>query len=195
MARSHGMSRTRLYNVWYSMVRRCHVPSDSAYENYGGRGISVCEEWRNDPVAFAAHIGEPPSPKHEIDRYPNNDGNYEPGNVRWATHSENNRNTRRTCFVEHEGKRVPLTTLCEQLGVPFRAVYCRVQGGTSLADALRLAGTKAKPTIRTFSADDVRQIRAMKAAGKSFGQLTKQFNCSVRAIQAIVYRETYKDVA
>ena len=82
-------------NIWRKMRRRCNNPDDTGYKNYGGRGISVCPQWE-EFSQFLIDVGPRPSPQHSLDRYPNNDGNYEPGNVRWATRSEQAQNTRRT---------------------------------------------------------------------------------------------------
>jgi len=90
---THGQSRTALYGTWNMMIQRCTNPHVERYPLYGGRGIKVCERWRNDFAAFAADMGPKPSPQHSIDRT-NNDGDYEPGNCRWATRSEQQRNTR-----------------------------------------------------------------------------------------------------
>lgn len=87
-------SRTVLYKTWAGMKRRCTNPNATGYENYGGRGIRVCDEWMHSFEAFAEHLGERPGPGYSIDRI-NNDGNYEPGNVRWATRAEQNRNKRK----------------------------------------------------------------------------------------------------
>ena len=72
------------------MLQRCNNPNNPAYHNYGGRGIKVCERWY-DFNNFLADVGERPHPDRSLDRYPNNDGHYEPGNVRWAT-AEQQRN-------------------------------------------------------------------------------------------------------
>lgn len=72
------------YLAWVSMKARCYNPGFIESANYMGRGITVCDEWRNDSKAFMAYMGEKPSPKHSLDRI-NNDGNYEPGNVKWST--------------------------------------------------------------------------------------------------------------
>lgn len=82
------------YRAWTLMNTRCYNPKCTRYKNWGGRGIQVCGEWRNDYRAFLAYVGRKPTQHHSLDRYPNNDGNYEPGNVRWATRSEQARNSR-----------------------------------------------------------------------------------------------------
>ena len=93
----HGHSRdyrhTPEYSCWDNLKRRCFNPQHHSYHNYGGRGISVCQEWNESFMAFFNHIGPRPTSKHTIDRI-NNDGNYEPGNVRWSTRSENLLNRR-----------------------------------------------------------------------------------------------------
>jgi hypothetical protein len=76
------------------MKARCYNPKDTKYPDYGGRGIVMCDEWRNSFEAFLADVGPRPAPGLSIDRI-DNDGNYEPGNVRWATHVVQQSNTRR----------------------------------------------------------------------------------------------------
>lgn len=87
-------TRTAEYRCWAHIKDRCFNPNDRAFHNYGGRGITVCARWRDGYENFLADVGRRPSPKHSIDRYPDNDGNYEPDNVRWATKSEQQRNRR-----------------------------------------------------------------------------------------------------
>ena len=94
--RKHGKRFTPEYNSWSHMRRRCNEPSNKNYDDYGGRGIKVCREWDSSFEAFFAAVGPKPSPQHSIDRYPDNDGHYEPGNVRWATKAEQANNKQRS---------------------------------------------------------------------------------------------------
>ena len=89
----HGWRNTPEYLVWQAMKARCHRKSHKAWDNYGGRGISVCEEWRQSFTSFIKCVGPRPSPEYSLDRI-DNDRNYEPGNVRWATRSEQAKNRR-----------------------------------------------------------------------------------------------------
>ena len=90
---THGLSAIPEYNIWRGMIGRCHCPTNTRWEYYGGRGISVCDEWRHDFSAFYRHIGPRPTKRHSVDRIDNNRG-YEPGNVRWATMAEQVKNQR-----------------------------------------------------------------------------------------------------
>jgi hypothetical protein len=92
--RTHGLSRSKLYFVWSSMLQRCANPGDPAYRNYGGRGITVCSLWRDSFEAFHEDMAPGWKPHLEIDRIDNNAG-YSKTNCRWTTRSENMRNTRR----------------------------------------------------------------------------------------------------
>lgn len=82
-----------LYIVWAQMIKRCERPGDRSYKYYGARGIRVCARWRNSFSAFLADVGDRPAPGMSLDRK-DNDGDYEPGNVRWATKSDQAKNRR-----------------------------------------------------------------------------------------------------
>lgn len=128
---THGMSRTHIFENWQDIRRRCFDPRRKAYKNYGGRGITVCNEWRNDFQAFfdyvskLDHFGEG---GYSIDRI-NNNGNYEPGNVRWATDTEQARNKRNTIFVEYNGEKIAVTEAAERSGVKAGTIRFRWRSG------------------------------------------------------------------
>lgn len=93
-------SRTTEYIAWTNMIRRCTSPKDIGYYRYGGRGIKVYDAWMNSFDTFLADVGMKPTPLHSLDRIDNN-GNYEPGNVRWATNAQQQSNRRDSS--EHVG--------------------------------------------------------------------------------------------
>jgi hypothetical protein len=93
--KSHGMSGTRVYRAWQAMKKRITSRTNKRHiRDYQQRGITICPQWFRSFEAFYTDLGDPPSPAHSLDRI-DNDGNYEPGNVRWATRSEQQHNKRK----------------------------------------------------------------------------------------------------
>ncbi len=140
--RSHGMSKgskgySPVYTVWVSMKQRCLNVSNPAYQDYGGRGITVCHEWRNSFQKFYADMGDVPFKGAQIDRI-DNEGDYEPGNCRWATSKENGRNRRCNHVVTYRGKTATLSEICEDLGVKATNVLGRMMLGHSLEESLAM---------------------------------------------------------
>jgi hypothetical protein len=132
---THGMSRTPTYDSWRAMIKRCDDPKSDQYANYGGRGIKVCERWRKFEN-FYSDMGEKPEGK-SLDRHPDYNGNYEPGNCRWATQTQQIRNKRNTTRVTYEGEELPLAELCERKGMKLRKVRHRLALGMSIERALQ----------------------------------------------------------
>jgi hypothetical protein len=111
----HGMYGTKVYETWNGIVDRTTRPSCHRYADYGAKGITIHPEWL-DFEAFYRDVGDPPSPRHSIDRIKNEKG-YEPGNVRWATKKEQAMNRRTTKFVEVNGQVMSLSDAAVVLGV------------------------------------------------------------------------------
>lgn len=122
----HGQSKTSIYNTWLAIVRRTTLTSDAAYPNYGGRGVTVCSRWRDSFESFRDDMGPRPSPQHTVDRIDNGKG-YEPGNCRWATRTEQNRNRRDNVKIEFMGKRLCIAEWEEKLGVPPNTIGRRIR--------------------------------------------------------------------
>lgn len=135
-----GGGRTKEYRAWFNMRARCFNPEHRQYGNYGGRGITVCDRWQ-DFANFLADVGPKPSPKHTLDRHPDNDGNYEPGNVRWATAKEQNRNQRRTRKVTYGSRTMCVAAWAELLGRRRNSLYRSMQR-LGEQEALRAAFAK-----------------------------------------------------
>lgn len=132
----HGMWNSPEYIAWAQMIQRCHNSRSNSFSNYGARGISVCDKWRESFIDFLADVGIRPTKNHSIDRYPDNDGNYEPGNVRWATRRQQQRNTRYSKRVIYNGKPSCITDLAERAGVNRSLVYSRLKQGWTIDRAL-----------------------------------------------------------
>lgn len=124
-----------LYSVWRSMIDRCTNPNSKPWLDYGGRGIIVCERWVASFPNFVADMGERP-PGMTLDRFPNNDGNYEPGNCRWATRREQQRNQRITRKIQIDGREYVAADLAERSGLKTDTIVKRARAGLSLAEVL-----------------------------------------------------------
>jgi hypothetical protein len=117
-----------LYSTWRNMLGRCNNPKDAGYRRYGGRGIKVCKRWTKSFAAFVKDMGPKPSPKHSIDRR-NNDGNYKPGNCRWATMKEQQRNRSDNVIITIDERSQPLSAWAEQFGLSRGTIDKRFELG------------------------------------------------------------------
>lgn len=132
----HGQTNTRLYHIWRTMKARCEDPNSHKYHAYGGRGITVCEEWLNSFESFydwATASGY--RDDLSIDRI-NNDGNYCPENCRWATAKEQANNTRRNRLLTYNGETHTVAEWAKIVGITKTALYHRLSRGWSVKEAL-----------------------------------------------------------
>lgn len=136
----HGRIKTRTYGIWAQMIQRTTNPNKDDYEYYGGRGIQVCDRWRDSFADFLADMGEAPDGM-TLERK-DNSGHYEPGNVVWATRKAQARNTRRTVNLTHNGETMCVEDWAERLGVKANTLIVRLRRGWSTADTL---GTGVRP--------------------------------------------------
>jgi len=122
---THGMSKTRLYREWAGIIYRCTNPKCSSWDRYGAKGVAVCKEWQTfeNFKKWALKTGY--KDYLTIDRIDSN-GDYEPGNCRWATVREQANNKRKTIWIEYDGKRMPLSYWAESIGINYHTLYDRL---------------------------------------------------------------------
>lgn len=128
------VARDRVYRIWASMIQRCVNPNSSGFHRYGGRGVRVCERWRNSFLAFEADMGPRPTPSHSVDRI-DNDGDYEPSNCRWASVREQSSNKSTNKLLTYRGRTMSVTEWASELGVSRDLIQRRLRLGWSVADA------------------------------------------------------------
>lgn len=140
----HGFTGTPEHNIWRGMLSRCYNLNSPQYEYYGGRGITVCEEWKEDYTAFFYAVGPRPSKNHSIERI-NTDGNYEPSNCKWATQKEQCRNRRNNVRYKHQGRNLTLSEWAEILNMKEITLRKRLEAGWPLDRAFSTENFKGKP--------------------------------------------------
>lgn len=133
--RKHGGAGTLTYARWKSMIQRCTNPAATNFKHYGGSGIVVCERWRTSFEAFLADMGECPNKASTLDRIKNDKG-YEPGNCRWATMAEQNRNRTHCVLLTHNGITQNITDWATTLGMRPQTLTERLRLGWSTERAL-----------------------------------------------------------
>lgn len=134
------------------MIERCESPKNPSYRSYGGRGIRVCSEWRKSFSAFFAHVGPKPARPSSLERKDVN-GNYEPGNVRWATPKEQARNRRDNIVLAFQGRSACISEWAEIVGVKPYIIRNRLRYGWSVESALTIPnrghiGKTKQPIVR-----------------------------------------------
>lgn len=144
------------YQVWSAMLGRCRNEKNRAFKNYGARGIIVCERWQRFEN-FLADMGLRPGPRHTLERN-NNDGNYEPGNCRWATYTEQARNRRSNVRIEFVGMTMTIADWAQALGLLFSTLSSRIGHGWSKVDVLTIIPCCRQKTAKRRSEEEVKRL-------------------------------------
>jgi len=124
------------YIAWLAMRARCYYAKNQVtYRNHGARGITVCDQWRHSFATFLRDMGPRPGPEYSLERKDNN-GNYEPGNCKWATRTEQRRNTRTNRLITFNGRTQPQSAWQEETGLMWDTIYTRLKRGWSVEKTL-----------------------------------------------------------
>lgn len=141
---THNLSQSRLYGIHQNMLDRCFRKNELAYRDYGGRGITVCEEWKNDFMSFYNWSMENGySDELTIDRIDNN-GNYEPSNCRWATKAQQARNTRKNVYFTYNGITKTISEWARDFGIPLTTFRRRIKQNRPLEEIISKERLKRK---------------------------------------------------
>lgn len=142
--RKHGLHETRLYRIWGAMKNRCNNPKQKEYQHYGGRGITVCDEWLHDFQAFYDWaMANGYKDGLTIDRIDNNKG-YSPDNCRWATYEEQSNNKNNTIYISYNNEKHTIKEWENITGIPSKVIYWRIKHKWNTAKAL----TTPKKTVK-----------------------------------------------
>lgn len=129
----HNLSRSLTYRAWANMLDRCKNPNNSHWNRYGGRGISVCDQWKSFDC-FLKDMGEKPD-RMSLDRIDNN-GNYDPSNCRWATKKEQVNNTSKNHLLSFNGRSQTIAQWSDEIGINYMTLTWRISNGWSIERAL-----------------------------------------------------------
>ena len=133
---SHHKTETAEYRIWRHIKSRCLNPNVWNYHNYGGRGITICERWKNSFENFYEDMGPRPSKSHSLDRYPDKNGDYEPGNCRWATLIEQANNCRSNHIIKYKNNEGTIAQIARKLNLKASLISSRLKKGWSIEDAI-----------------------------------------------------------
>lgn len=163
----HGKRGTSEYWAWVSMKKRCSATSGKYWKYYGSKGVHVCPEWLDDYEAFLAYVGPRPTSKHSLDRIDGN-GNYEPGNVRWATPTVQHRNQSNRHWLSYMGVTLLPKQWSEIVGFRVHTLYTRIREKWSTEAILT---TPVQPPHSTY-ATSAEIIEAISRYATESGSVT-----------------------
>jgi len=187
--KTHGLGKAPEYAIWNGMKQRCYNPNVQSYPRYGGAGVTICDEWREDFTAFYRDMGPRPSPQHSIERRDNSKG-YEPSNCHWATLDEQANNKRRT--IKIGGKTV--AEIARETGLAKTTIRGRiVQGNADRVESATFLRRRDADTLNKGSSNgqaklseaDVLAILASRASGMQMKDIAPLYGISKSLVSAI----------
>ena len=178
---AYPKSADNRYNVWVKMKDRCLNAKSDSYEDYGGRGISVCKRWQSSFEAFAADMGYRPSEKYSIERL-DNDGDYSPTNCVWADKTSQQLNKRTTTYLWVDGEKIKLPDAAARFGVSMQTVQKRRRAGWSDKQSL---GIDSRPSR---GCDDRLKYSHKSSSALFIDRTGEQFGCYV--LKAVAEKST-----
>jgi hypothetical protein len=131
----HGLHKSSEYAIWHAIKQRCYNKDADHYEDYGGRGIQMCDRWLESFMNFYEDMGPRPNKSLSIDRL-DNSGNYEKSNCEWRTKKEQSNNTRRNHILEHNGEKKTISEWARYLNISKRTILARLRYGWSIERTL-----------------------------------------------------------
>lgn len=183
--RTHGGTKTRLYNIWASMKERCLNPNVPGYKNYGGRGITICDEWRNGFEIFQKWALENGYKDTLSLERVQNDGPYSPANCRWATRKEQANNTRKNRKWMHNGEEKTVPQLSRESGLAQGTIRSRLAKGWSVERAiapLKFESPKKKSV-------DIAKLKVLQESGLTVNEI-----CQKLGVSAPTYYRTLEEL-
>lgn len=182
----HGQTYSLAYKSWESMKQRCTNPKSSDYKRYGAIGIKICERWLNFDN-FYADMGDR-APSTSLDRFPNKNGNYEPGNCRWATAGEQQRNISSNLYLTYEGESKLVVDLAFAFGIPAGVLRRRIKYGV-VGPQLFAPTYKSFAGVKNFDGVMPKRFRNENSSLKKFTCFGKTLSISEWAIELGISRD------
>ncbi len=172
------------YRTWSGIITRCENPKSRAWKLYGGAGVTICKRWRSDFAAFFVDMGPRPSSKHSIDRHPDPNGNYEPGNCRWATPREQALNLRCTIRYTYRGITGAPSELAEHFGILRGRLTERLRRGWPIERALTQPVVRNQTKITDAQVNELRHLAL--AEKRSSADLAKRYGITSVYARSII---------
>lgn len=177
--KTHGLTNSSEYRIWGKMKTRCFDKNTPIFHRYGGRGITVCDRWANSFENFLSDMGLRPTAKHSIDRI-DNDGNYEPGNCRWATAKEQANNRSSSILIAINGATKPLSVWADEYGLSRAVIAARISNGDSGESLIRPLGLRTRQiTFRGITDTQIGWSNRTGISHKTISQRLKRDKWSV----------------